>query len=74
MEDLEETSDDKCDNDDYKCTIPSSVTIKELSDGIIQKFDMVKYAEEDLINTGFREYTGPSGLKDSVSEYFGNPS
>ena len=32
-------------------------------DGIIWKFDIVKDGEEELINTGFREYTEPSGLK-----------
>ena len=42
--------------------------------GIIWKFDIVKDGEETLIITGFREYAEPFGLKDGVSESFGNPT
>ena len=69
MEDIEEYSDAKYDDDGEECTVPFSGTIKELLDGIIWKLDLVKDREEEWINTGFREYTGPSGLIDGISDF-----
>ena len=73
-EDVEKYSDNECDDNSEECTVPFTSMIEKPLDEIIWKFDMVKDVEEELINSRFREYTGPSSLKDGVSESFGNPT